>query len=90
LILALLADICAGGHTHDAFLRRFEAARVLNPGSVGFSYVRARNSDRFYNLPVAEYALLDTYKPEPQIYFRRVPYELEMLERAVRSSDMPH
>jgi predicted phosphodiesterase len=84
------ADIFAGGHTHDAFLRRFEAARVLNPGSVGFSYVRARNSDRFYNLPVAEYALLDVCKAEPQIHFRRVPYKLEVLERAVRNCDMPH
>ena len=61
----------------------------MNPGSVGFSYVKRRGSGAFVNHAVAEYALLEISDGEPNLTLRRVPYDLQDVFDAVEESDMP-
>jgi putative phosphoesterase len=84
------ADIFMGGHTHEQFIKRYFDKRVLNPGSVGLPYVMKRGSSAGLNLAVAEYAILEVIKGEPNVTFRRVRYDVSNLEKAVRASKMPH
>ncbi|HZJ08378.1 MAG TPA: metallophosphoesterase family protein [Trueperaceae bacterium] len=84
------ARLYLGGHTHEQFVRRYRDAIVANPGSVGMSFVKAFSADDSRNLPVAEYALLQVIGGEPNLYLRRVPYDINAYRNAVMESGMPH
>jgi putative phosphoesterase len=82
------ANVYAGGHTHEQFVRRYTRSRVMNPGSVGLPYIFKKDGTQARPL-FAEYAVLGT-APEVNITFRRVPYRFEKLAAAVRASKMPY
>lgn len=82
------ADLYLGAHTHEQFVRRYRAAILMNPGSVGLSFVALAGEG--VNYPVAEYALVEVAKGLPNIALRRVPYDLGALTAAVHESNMPH
>lgn len=82
------ATVMAGGHTHMPFLRRFEDAMILNPGCVGLPYY-VKNG-KAYNPAWAEYAMVSVDNGRLDVAFRRVPYTLATLQKAVRQSRMPH
>lgn len=81
------AGLYLGAHTHEQFARRYRAAILANPGSVGLSFVVLEGEG--VNCPVAEYALVEVANGLPNIALRRVPYDLAALRSAVRASDMP-
>ena len=80
------ADIYAGGHTHQQFVRRVGAAQFVNPGSVGLSWDWDRRSDGEMGIDrYACYAVLD----ERSIEFRRVPFDVEPLLELYRERGVP-
>ena len=83
------ADLYVGGHTHIQFSKRYHDKRLMNPGSVGLSYVIQKDGAAL-NFTVAEYALLDAAAGQANVTLRRVPYSLKRLEQAVTESNMPH
>jgi putative phosphoesterase len=82
------ADIYAGGHTHEQFIRPYGAARIMNPGSVGLSFIL--KGQKGVNLCVAEYAILEVMEDQPNVTFRRIRYDSKALEKAAHKSGMPH
>lgn len=82
------ADLYLGAHIHHAFNRRYRRAGIANPGSVGMAFHRL--GDHIEQPAVAEYALLEVANGQPNLFFRRVPYNGEALKDAVRRSGMPH
>lgn len=85
----LEVDLYAGGHTHVQFIKRYHDKHLMNPGSVGLPYIIHKDGSTI-NFTVAEYALLELVSGQLNVAFRRVVYDLEKLEQAVLSSDMPH
>lgn len=83
------APLMFGGHTHVQVLRRYEDLVFVNPGSVGLPFERLPDG-RVRNPARAEYALLEVSRGQPNITFRRVPYDVRTLLEAVRTSGMPH
>ena len=83
------AALYVGAHTHEQFVRRYHDARVMNPGSVGLSFV-ITVENKAVNYPVAEYALLDVVRGEPNLTLRRVLYNAEACVESVRKSEMPY
>lgn len=79
------AGVYAGGHTHQAMLRRHHTALVINPGSVGMPF-ELLGDGTFRNPPVAEYAIVD----ERDVEFRRVPVNVAAVTTAAMRTDMPH
>ena len=83
------ASLMFGGHTHTQLLRRYQDLTFVNPGSVGLPFeVLPDGSVR--NPARAEYALLEVVQEQPSITFRRVPYNLNPLLTAAKTSGMPH
>jgi putative phosphoesterase len=83
------ADLLVGGHTHTQWTRRIGNAVFVNPGSVGLAYDRHRPDDELVLLPVAEYAVVFVDELGLSVEFRKVPYSLDALRDAVRSSGRP-
>ncbi len=83
------ADLYIGAHTHEQFVRRYHASILMNPGSVGLSFV-VTPEGKGVNHPIAEYAWLEVANGEANLSFRRVPYDLDALTETVRKSAMPH
>lgn len=82
------ADLYLGGHIHHQFSRRYHRSTIANPGSAGLALDRV---DGGVEQPaVAEYALLTVEGGQPNLHFRRVPYDVAALIAAVRASDMPN
>jgi putative phosphoesterase len=71
-------DVLVMGHTHVQHHEVYDDGVVLNPGSVG----QPRDGD-----PRAAYALLDL--DGPSVEERRVAYDIEAVERAVRAAELP-
>lgn len=84
------ARLYLGAHTHEQFMRRYRAAIVANPGSVGTAYVVPPGARHGVNIPVAEYALLQVIDGHANFQHRRVPYDGDAYREAVRASGMPH
>jgi putative phosphoesterase len=84
------ADLLAGGHTHKQWTRRIAGALFVNPGAVGLAYDYHQPDDAFKFDAVAEYALVTVGTQGPAVEFRRVPYSLDELRRAVLASGRPH
>ncbi len=83
------ADLYIGAHTHQQFVRPYHSARMMNPGSVGNSFVITAAGLAF-NYPVAEYALLEVVNGEPNLTLRRVRYDAEAYTESVQKSGMPY
>lgn len=82
------ALVMAGGHTHEAMVRRYKDSLLVNPGSVGQPY---RTVDNHEIHPLwAEYGLLAWDDGALAITLHRVPYPKDELVQAARSSGMPH
>ncbi len=84
------SNVMAGGHTHTPMLRRFKDIFLLNPGSVGLPYLIDARTGQIRNMVWAEYAVLKAVKEALQITFHRVPYDIQLLVKAVRTSQMPY
>ncbi len=83
------ALVMAGGHTHEAMIRRYGEGTLVNPGSVGQpSYETA--DGRSVKPAWAEYALVEWDGGALAITLLRVPYPLAELRAAVLASEMPH
>lgn len=74
------ATLLAGGHTHTRLLRRYGAATILNPGSIGMP------TDK----PWAEYAIVESRGQSLSTEFRRVPFDMRQFVAQIRASGMPH
>jgi putative phosphoesterase len=80
------ADIYAGGHTHQQFVRRIGDDQFVNPGSVGLSWDwDLRSNDELGIDRYACYAVLG----ERSIEFRRVPFDVEPLLELYRERGVP-
>jgi predicted phosphodiesterase len=86
----VVADLLAGGHTHKQWTRRIGGALFVNPGSVGLAYDYHQPEDDFRFDAVAEYAVVTVGPQDPAVEFRRVPYSLDELRRAVLASGRPN
>lgn len=85
------ATLLAGGHTHEAMIRRYGESIIINPGSVGAPVIAFKSSTKDDYYPSwAEYALLESNGRDLSITLQRVPYPLADLVAAVRASDIPH
>jgi putative phosphoesterase len=82
--------VMAGGHTHAQQLRRVGGGLFFNPGSVGSVFDQQLPRDSFHADAWAEYAILSSDKGRTGVEFRRVPYDLDRLIRAVRASGRPY
>lgn len=83
------APLMFGGHTHVQLLRRFQDTVFVNPGSVGLPFERLPDG-RVQNPARAEYVLVETLQGQPNITFRCVSYDVQVLLEAVQTSGMPH
>ncbi len=86
------ADVFTGGHTHVQYMRRItrEGAILFNPGSVGLAYAHYQPEGEERMDAWAEYALLSSQGDRLVLEFRRVPYDVEPLLEAYRSSGRPY
>lgn len=83
------APVLTGGHIHLQWVRRFLGSVFFNPGSVGMAndFKRAARElgfDRF-----AEYALVAVEGERLSLDLRRVPYDVDRIVDACRTSGMP-
>lgn len=87
-----VADVLAGGHTHEPFARRYRTGLFVNPGSVGLPFQNPRGApyEEAIHPHHAEYALLEARDGLASVTLRRVPYDVAPLVRAVRERGMPH
>ena len=83
------APLMFGGHTHTQLLRRYQNLSFVNPGSVGLPFELLAN-EQARNPARAEYTLVESIKGQPNITFRRVPYDIQPLLEAAKTSGMPH
>lgn len=83
------ALVYAGGHTHEAMVRRYGKSMLVNPGSVGQTVYQTAGG-RDVQPTWAEYGLLAWNDGALSITLQRVPYSKDELSRAVRRSGMPH
>jgi predicted phosphodiesterase len=83
------AQVFAGGHTHQQWARRLGEAYYVNPGSVGLPVDHLQSGDTKAERS-AEYAILTVDGPSVGFEFRRIPFDVEEVFRAVESSGMPH
>ena len=72
------ANVLAGGHTHEQFLRRLGKVTVSNPGSVGLGPAQA------------EYAMIESKEDGLWIELRSRAIPAENVRRAALDSGMPH
>lgn len=83
------ARIMAGGHTHEAMIRRYGGGTLVNPGSVGQPSYQSANGRSV--IPTwAEYALVEWDGGALAVTLLRVTYPLADLRAAVLASEMPH
>ena len=83
------ARVLAGGHIHLQWTRRFRGSLFFNPGSVGMAndFTRAARDEGFDRY--AEYAVLSLDGDRLSLDLRRVPYDVERVASACRTSGMP-
>lgn len=86
------ATLLVGGHTHIPLLRRYRAAYLLNPGSLGLPGVGPGTPDLPRNTGVhwGEYAVLEAGEGRLRIDFRRMPLDVVGLAETARRRGMPH
>ena len=74
------ADLCACGHSHEAFVRRVKQTWFVNPGSVG----RPEGGDWR-----ACYAMLELVGGDLKVEHRRVGYDIDRVVRAIYAAGLP-
>ena len=86
------ADILAGGHSHIQMMRQRGRQIVINPGSVGYAFVEPfrYRGDTPRLLPWAEYALVRVEKSGWSAAIHRVPFDAQVVQRAVMASGSPN
>ena len=83
------ADVLAGGHSHVQMLRKHHSSLLINPGSVGTSFVEPP-PDKLPTLsPWAEYAIVEYQNGAVTAHFHRLPMNADAVHEAVRASQMP-
>jgi predicted phosphodiesterase len=90
LLEPFLPRVLTGGHTHVQNVRQTGRSFYFNPGSAGFAYRHDQDFERFRADPWAEYAVLLSDHGRIALEFRRVPFDVDALVRAYRSSGRPH
>lgn len=83
------AQIYAGAHTHQPFIRRHRQAVVLNPGSVGLAFEQDASGAKS-NRPWAEYGLVEYADGQLRCELCRVPYEGRAVVEQAISAGMPY
>ena len=82
------ARILIGGHTHQQFIRHYNQALLINPGSVGLPFERL--GEGVDHRPAwAEYAIITAERGRVSVDLRRTPIELAKLRDSVMHSGMP-
>ena len=81
--------IYTGGHTHMQFLRHFGRTFHFNPGSVGVAYRHDQPDDHFRLDPWGEYALLTSRAGNLSLEFRRVMFDVNLLNSVYNTSGRP-
>jgi putative phosphoesterase len=74
-------DLCAYGHIHKQFEKRFENRVYINPGSVGLPL----DGD-----PRAAYAILIVSRDGVKVELKRVKYDYSVIVDAMRDEDTPY
>ena len=82
--------VLCGGHVHLQFLRRIGDSIHVNHGSVGLAYAHGQPEGRERFDPWAEYAMLRAEGGRLAVEFRRVPVDLDALERSYRGAGHPY
>ncbi len=82
------ARILIGGHTHQQFIRHYNQAMLINPGSVGLPFERLGDG-LDHRPPWAEYAVITAEQGRVSVDLRRTPIALTQLRDAVMHSGMP-
>ena len=80
--------ILIGGHTHQQFVRHYNQALLVNPGSVGLPFERLGEGVD-HRPPWAEYAVIPTQDGRVSVDLRRTPIDLAALRHSVMNSGMP-
>ena len=80
--------ILIGGHTHQQFIRHYNQAMLVNPGSVGLPFERL-GEGLDHRPPWAEYAIITAQDGRVSVDLRRTPIELVALRQSVMHSGMP-
>jgi Calcineurin-like phosphoesterase superfamily domain len=83
------AQILAGGHTHQQFIRRRGGSLFLNPGSAGLSYDPEQLPEPFRFDPWAAWAVVEAGGDQPSIEFRRAPFDPAAAAAAIEASGLP-
>ena len=84
------ADVLAGGHTHIQMLRKHHGSLIINPGSIGTSFVEPPPDNLPTLSPWAEYAIVDYHNGAVTAHFHRLPMNVDAVHGAVRTSTMPN
>jgi predicted phosphodiesterase len=84
-----LAQLYAGGHTHQQLLRRHRDILVLNPGTVGFAKDAIPPAAKVSNPSWAEYAVIASDHGQLDVSLRRVRFDLDALFAALDASGIP-
>lgn len=82
-------SILTGGHTHLQQIRRNGDLFFFNPGSIGLANGPLHTRDNSKLDDWAEYAILSVEGKRIALEFRRVPFDVQALIRAYRSSGRP-
>ena len=82
------ARIFIGGHTHQQFIRHYNQALLINPGSAGLPFERLGEGVD-HRPPWAEYAVITAERGRVSVDLRRTPIELAKLRDSVMHSGMP-
>lgn len=83
------ATLLAGGHTHEALVRRYHNRLIINPGSVGQPVEFSPNGASVRNPPWAEYAILTWEDGAANIELRRLSYDTKPLMALAETAGMP-
>jgi putative phosphoesterase len=84
------ADVMAGGHTHVQMLRKHHNSLLVNPGSVGTSFVEPPPDTLPTLSPWVEYAIVEYENGAINVHFHRLPMPVAAVYEAVRIAQMPH
>lgn len=89
MLAGTLAQLYAGGHTHQQLLRRHSDVLVLNPGTVGFVKDAISPAAPVRNPSWAEFAVVTSDGGRLDVSLRRVPFDLDALFAAMDATGIP-
>ena len=89
MLAGYTATVMASGHTHVQMARQYRTTMVVNVGSVGWPLEEMSSQGQPRFLPWAEYAIVTWADGVLSIDLRRVPIDLEAVNRTTLNSDLP-